>query len=541
MSSSEPAVPTPAPWPRSRRGEAWLVVGLLVVVGAFHAVVLKRFPAPYVDEAWAAARAWSFRTTLAPFSTLDSGVFDRLPGYGTFFPYSPTALQSLAYVGAVTPSLLPLRAESLALGLLLLVALFEIGRALYGPRAGAYAVVIVGASLPFFISAHFARYDIHAAVLGYWAIALYLGNRGKRWGRYFAAGTLAVLTLDAHPHGIVTAAGFPLLFWLEDGLRALRTRGFWAFVAGCLTGASIYAAIHVVRYPHSFAEFNRLAFALTHVPPLLTLRLDVMWRALLEFGESFESSTANLMGLAAVAAVTLAIRRSPGDKRLLALSCSILLAVTLLIRIKQRYYEILYWPCIGLMLAALLDLAWSAARQRAGLYRVLAGVISVAIALGSWANLPDLSEDLFVPYQAIAKRVRAFARPGDKIMSNQNYWFALYDHVYYSCEGINYYQRYAPGTSLEQAFAAFQPDLLIVDSMLTPRITDEPGESLYGRYLSLPRSELFRMLDRRGKVLGRFMTTLYGEIVVIRLRWDDWKAPTSAPPDRADLPWRGSH
>jgi hypothetical protein len=500
-----------APWPRSRRAQTWLVVGLLVLAGAFHAATLKRFPPPYLDEAWAAARAWSFRTTFAPFSTLDSGVFDRLPGYGTFFSYWPTALQSLAYIGAATPSLLPLRVQSLALGLVLLLAVFEIGRALYGPRVGAYALLIVSASLPFFISAHFARYDIHAAVLGYSAIALYLGNASKRMARYFAAGVLSVLTLDAHPHGIVSAAGFPLLFLIDDGRRVLRTRGFWAFVAGCLIGAGVFAAIHVLRYPHSYAEFNRLAFAPTHVPPLLTLRPDVMWQGVVEFGQSFESSTSNLMGLAVIAALALAIRRSPGDKRLLALAGSILLAVALLIRIKQRYYEIHYWPCIGLMLAALLDMGWSVAREKAGMYRVLAGAITSAIAFGTWANLPDLSEDLFVPYRQIGQQ------------------------VYYSCEGINYYQRYATGSSLEQAFAAFQPDLLIVDSMLTPRIIDEPDGSLYGQYLSIPRSELFRMIDRRGKVVTRFMTSLYGEIVVIRLRWDDWKTPAWSPRNRPQI------
>jgi hypothetical protein len=536
MSGSEAVAPNErAPWPRSRRAQAWLVVGLLVVVGALHAATLTRFPPPYLDEAWAAARAWSFRTTFVPFSTLDSGVFDRLPGYGTFFPYFPTALQSLAYVGAATPSLLPLRVQSLALGLVLLLAVFEIGRALYGPRVGAYALLLVSASLPFFISAHFARYDIHSAVLGYSANALYLGNHDKRWGRYFAAGVLAVLTLDAHPHGVVAAAGLPMLFLIDDGPRALRTRGFWAFVAGSLMGTGIFAVIHVLRYPHSYAEFNRLGFALTHVPPLLTFRPDVMWLGVVEFGQSFESSTGNLMGLAVIAALALAVRRSPGDKRMLALAGSILLAVALLIRIKQHYYEIHYWPCIGLMLAALLDMAWSAAREKAGMYRVLAGAITGAIAYGTWANLPDLSQDQFVPYRAIGKRVREFVRPGDKIMSDQNYWLALYDHVYYSCEGINYYQRYAPGSSLEQAFAAFQPDLLIVDSMLTPRIIDEPDGSLYAQYLSIPRGELFRMIDRRGKVVTRFMTSLYGEIVVIRLRWDDWKTPAWSPPNTTPI------
>src|SRR5512132_401486 len=64
----------------------WTVV---LVFGAVLLVIfltLMRVPAPFVDEGWNANRSWALLHTGRPFGTLDSGVFERYPGYWTYFP-----------------------------------------------------------------------------------------------------------------------------------------------------------------------------------------------------------------------------------------------------------------------------------------------------------------------------------------------------------------------------------------------------------------------------------------------------------------------
>ena len=72
---------------------------VLIILGlaGWHAWGLMRDPPPYVDEAWDANRAWALLQTGRPFGTMDSGVFERFPGYWTYFPWLGNAIHALAF------------------------------------------------------------------------------------------------------------------------------------------------------------------------------------------------------------------------------------------------------------------------------------------------------------------------------------------------------------------------------------------------------------------------------------------------------------
>ncbi|MCX6027121.1 MAG: hypothetical protein NTY23_12855, partial [Chloroflexi bacterium] len=106
-------------------------IGLVLLI-AFHAWGLMRFPAPFVDEAWYASRSWGLITTHKAFGVLDAGVFDRYPGYWTYFQWLPVWLQSLVVQLTGTPNLLGLRALSLVVGLFLAAAIYSIGSSIGG-------------------------------------------------------------------------------------------------------------------------------------------------------------------------------------------------------------------------------------------------------------------------------------------------------------------------------------------------------------------------------------------------------------------------
>ena len=131
---------------RTRDGTSIALIAMLAAVLVVHAWSLLRFPAPFVDEAWFAARAWGFLETGRAFGQLDRGVFDLFDGCWTFFPWLPVVLQSVPLRLVGTPILLPLRIESLLFGLALLTIVFRIGDLLYGKHLGLLAALLVAAS-----------------------------------------------------------------------------------------------------------------------------------------------------------------------------------------------------------------------------------------------------------------------------------------------------------------------------------------------------------------------------------------------------------
>jgi hypothetical protein len=84
-------------------------------------------------------------------------------------------------------------------------------------------------------------------------------------------------------------------------------------------------------------------------------------------------------------------------------------------------------------------------------------------------------------------------------------------------------QRYAPGSTLEDALRELQPDILIIDSQMDIYISDEAGSSPYGEHLRLPRSELEAFLKRNGNLVGELEVKNYGPIRVYRITWEQYK------------------
>ncbi|MDQ3930156.1 MAG: hypothetical protein M3328_13535, partial [Chloroflexota bacterium] len=88
---------------------ATLVLGAVLVVSL---LTLMRLPAPFVDEGWNANRSWALLHTGRPFGSMDSGVFERYPGYWTYFPLVAASIHAAA-IAVLGPSLFAMRAVSL--------------------------------------------------------------------------------------------------------------------------------------------------------------------------------------------------------------------------------------------------------------------------------------------------------------------------------------------------------------------------------------------------------------------------------------------
>src|SRR5688572_549233 len=136
---------------------SWLPVALVFgAVLLFSLLTLLRMPAPYVDEGWNANRSWALLHTGRPFGSMDSGVFERYPGYWTYFPLLASAIHA-AGIAVLGPTLLAMRMVSFLFGALLLLAVYVSGKRLYGNVVGTIALAVTALSVPFILASHLGR------------------------------------------------------------------------------------------------------------------------------------------------------------------------------------------------------------------------------------------------------------------------------------------------------------------------------------------------------------------------------------------------
>jgi hypothetical protein len=508
------------------------VVASIIVINAWS---LMRYPAPFIDEAWRASRAWAFIQTGRQFGPLDAGIIDRFEGHWTLFPWLSTLIQSVSLRFVAQPELLPLRILSLLFGFALLGAVYAIARSLYDWRHGILSTFLVSVSMPFLYSAHLARTDVIAATLGFSAIALHLNNRSARSLVSFLSGLCIGLAFEVHPHSLIYAPAIVALYFLQLGWSMFRRRHFWAFLGGAGVGLAFYATLHIVPYPETYLALNRLSFTQTHTPPILTLDPWVIIQAFIDAAGIFYWHYFALVPPVIWAVLVLAKRRSESDKTLLVLSGVLFVGATLLIRNKFAYYAILYTPTIGLMIAALmlypLQQGWH--RQLRSYVRpVLVWSLCFAGVLLTLYRV-KLEGNGWQQYQTAQGLINQTVQPDDSIMSVHTYWLGLHDHVYYSWEKLSLYQRYAPGSTLEEALREFQPDLFIIDQHLDGFISDERSNSLYLEHKGLPLAEMEAFLNRYGTLVGEFDVEHYGPIRVYRITWEEETGGVSPMPRAA--------
>jgi 4-amino-4-deoxy-L-arabinose transferase-like glycosyltransferase len=478
------------------------------------------FPPAFVDEGWFASRAWAFIHTGRAFGSLDAGVFDRFEGYWTFFPWLPTLLQSLGLRLFGAPDLFPMRMTSLVFGLLLLGAVYAIANRLRGWKFGLLSVFLVSVSWSFSYSAHLARIDVIAAAFGFAAIALHLNNRSSYWWMSLLSGLCVGLAFEIHPHSAIYGPAIVALYFLDRRCWSMvREPCLWSFVAGVSIGLAFYAALHILPYPQTYLMLNRLAFGPTHTPPLLEPRH--VFSSTVDMGRLLFLLYPLLVPLIIWAIVVLLREHSKSAKTLVVLSGVLVGAGVLLMRNKAPYYAILFTPAIDLVIAALvLEVGQRPWQGRLGDYvrRGLAWGICFGTAVLNLVLL--LRYDFGEVYRTVQSRVNQSIQPGESIMASQTYWFGLYDHVYYSWEELVYYRRYAPDSTLEDAFREFRPDVLIVDESWDCFVTDRPGDSPYLQHLTLPRTAMESFLSRYAYLVDEFDGGCFGPVRVYRIAWE---------------------
>lgn len=246
---------------------AALVFGAVLLISF---LTLMRMPAPYVDEGWNANRSWALLHAGRAFGSMDSGIFERYPGYWTYFPLLATAIHA-AGIAVLGPTLWAMRMVSFLFGALLLLVVYIAGKRLYGNVVGIVAVAVTALSVPFVLASHLGRHDIVVAALGYWAFVLYLsGDKTRLPYHSFLAGLAIGLTLDIHPNGIVFAPLSRCSTFLSTGGEQSRKPAFvhmWQVVCPACSGLLCYTFCNI---PALTLLSSASAMALAGRPPRWT-------------------------------------------------------------------------------------------------------------------------------------------------------------------------------------------------------------------------------------------------------------------------------
>lgn len=494
---------------------------------AFHLLTLLRFPSPFVDEGWLAARAWGFLQTGKPFGILDAGILDQFDRYWYFFPAMITWIQAFGFRLFGQPSLLAIRAVSLLFGILLLIPVYSIALQTTGKTAARVAVLSLLLMGPFFSSSHLGRTDMLTALLGYSALALYLRFRRSRPWTVFLSGLLCGLAFESHAFGLIFALALLTLIFLDGGIRFLRHKEVWLAGGGLAAGLLVYLALHVFPAPSTYFALNRIIFTATHTPPLLTLDPAVLYQSVKDTLIAFLVYDPLLIPLTVVAGVQL-FRKTVAEAKILpAILVCLVLGSILLMRNKLWYYIIFFSP-VGIMFAAGWLVKFAQRSSGRQVDRVLRPVLASIVLAGSilytlWTSqfLSALSANPVEEFEATQRLLSEHIGEDDVLIGPQTYWFGFTGNTYYSWQNITYYRQWKSDDSLENALEFMRPDILILDEYLRGFVSDTRSSSTYLEYLRVSKTSLLQILSERGEKLLDIDDPYAGHLEIYRIHWDD--------------------
>jgi 4-amino-4-deoxy-L-arabinose transferase-like glycosyltransferase len=442
-----------------------IILGLIIISG-IHLVNLTKYPPVSIDEPWTANYVWNFLTTGKNFDMIHAGVPGMIyEGFTTFnfiglIPYMTT----IALFGL---GLFQARLASFVFGLILLVALFLVGRKSYRGFTGAVAALLLSLSMPFTLSSHWARQDIVLAamlVISY-GMALVAFDKEKWWA-HFLAGFLLAVSLDVHENASLFIPGLVILYLIQYKTQILLSRGTWFTAAGGLLGIVIFVLIRIVPSPETYFALNKYLYGTLHNLPVQDLSLVSLLRSLDdEIGRYHFYENSLDFALIGASFVYLAIRRSKSDQYLLAFTASAFLCFILFQGNKYDSYAILFYPFFMLAVAeTFASLIFSPQSEKFQIAFALMLLI-LFIFNGSIHFTRLISDNKDYNYEKVMDRIDVVVPQGARVLGSDTWWFGLTDTDFHSFKKLQYYNFYE-GYSLVDGLKAIRPDVIITDDFM---------------------------------------------------------------------------
>ena len=446
----------------------WLLVGAIAVYLVANIPFLVAWPAVHGDEGRELNAFWVASGIDPSARTLDP-VFQHDPLYKGGLQGLSTAISFRLFGFGLFQG----RVVSLVWGGLLLWTTFLVGRRLYGPAAGAIAVLFLGVSQPFLVSSHIVRPDVVVAALV--MVALYCALRGLQEGGpvwHLLAGLVLGLSFDVHPNSLAFMPTVGLCYLLRFGRRTSLARESWLFAGGIAIGALYYAGVRILPDPRHYAETFGYWVGIDKRPPLFAGGIvpaaqAELWRWSQYFSHRLAEAALLLLGVLAAGWRLAQTRRL--DPLLGGLLAAFAVFVVL-VSSKTEFYMILFFPTLVLLLAA----AVSVVGSHLGGSRLLAAALLVVLAvagMGFEDNFRDVieaaSDARQRDYAALSTQLQAEIPPGSKVVAPPVYWIGLARPPYY----LDYVDfsvwervRRERNVSWPQFVDEIEPDYVILDS-----------------------------------------------------------------------------
>lgn len=500
-----------------------LTIGIAVLlVEIFHLVFLTTYPPVFIDESWYANTAWNWLNNGVNFDSMHAGALDQLGYEWVRWPYIGNAVwvASFAILGL---GLLQARLVSWVFGLILLMAIFWVGRRAYGLVSGAVTILLLSLSPVFLQASHYARPDIMVAavIMIAYGLALFALEKNKWWA-HLLAGLLLGSTLDIHQNGILFIPGLAVMYLVVYKKALFRRPGTWLCAGGGLLGVAYYVAFHIAPNPAAYFALFDLAFGKTHQPPLSFLNpLQLLSSARDEVGRYHFYENSLDFALIGAGVVYLAVRRTKADQLLLAFAGLAFAAFIMFVGNKHDIYAVLLYPFFMLIVAELLVSLVRTVQQAKAQRAFAIALLLLALFNGVMHLTRPILSNRGYDYYAVTNKIREAVPPQARVMGLPNWWLGLSDYDYRSSMSISYY-HYQNGYTLTQGLEVIRPDVLILDTGLQGLLTDEgyfPEGAGFGFY-RLPRQELMDFLAQRGEKVSEFWDSWHGNFEIYVIHWN---------------------
>lgn len=493
-----------------------LIIAATIAVLVLHYSSLTNYPPVFIDEPWYADAAWTWLTDGRNFDSMHAGTRDAViwPRIGN--------LPLVASFSIFGLGLFQARLVSWIFGVLLLIAIYAVGRYKFGHLTGLAAAILVSLSPPFLQASHYARPDIMLSVFGLVSyLLILLAHKKNYWWAHLSAGLLISLAFDIHQNAILYAFSAIILYIYFYRLRVLKEKGTWLFVIGSVIGVVYYTLTFVLPDADSFIEYYRFSLALSHQMPLRNLNpIELLQSARDEIGRYHFFENNLDFTLIGAGIMYLAYRRKPTDKYLLIFSASMFIGFTLFVGNKHDIYAILLYPYLVLMVAeSLMSLLGDL--KSTNVQRVFIGTLLILFIFSGLIRFGrTISSHRQYDYYSITDRIKNVIPAESSVMGLPNWWLGFSDYDYKSSIGLTY-AHFLHGKSLEQGFEMIRPDYLILDTGLRGLLVDEGYFNPDGfEIFKLPRSEFFTILEQHAEKVLEFSNPWHGSIQLYKLRWE---------------------
>jgi hypothetical protein len=205
------------------------------------------------------------------------------------------------------------------------------------------------------------------------------------------------------------------------------------------------------------------------------------------------------------------------------LTGSLFLSFAAVIRFHEPHYAILLTPVTDILTAVLL---YTVIQERAqmlnlrGYATTLAawGLIAASVAI----NLNPILNNTQGSYDLILSEMRRVIPEGSKVFGWPIYWFARPHDTYYSQHQLIYYQRYYPGSTLDEGLGYYAPDYMIVSENRETDLYLSPLLERWARHYIGPdvsNADLENLAARHGKLIGKMTNKWYGYFNLYKMDW----------------------